>query len=148
MTKTIEENFLDWESHVFGFGYGTGEEHTITALKTFFEAFDVGERPNSYSYEKLEAACGPTVAWLLINTLCHDGIIEYGTSTRYAWLTKEGEAIKNFITLTSLDKLISICTDYPDDYVRCMPDVCNCGPGGYEKGKICVNPFWVSSPKT
>lgn len=140
--KSIEQSFADWEGDVFGFGYGTGEEHTIPALKTFFEAIGVDDRPSSYDYTKLEAACGPAVAWLLVNALCHAGIIEYGTSPRFAWLTKEGEALKAFMATKTADELYEICASQPEDYVACYPNACNCGPNGYEKGRKCTNPFW------
>lgn len=26
----------------------------------------------------------------------------------------------------------------------CAPDVCNCGPKGYEQGRRCPNPFWIT----
>jgi len=142
MTKTIEQSFIDWESHVFGFGYGTGEDHTIGALKAFFEAFGVDDRPNSYDYRALEGSLGPAVTWLLINTLAHARIIEYGTSPRFAWLTAEGERLKEFVTSKSLDELVTLCTERSEDYNVCYPDACNCGPNGYEEGRKCVNPFW------
>lgn len=147
MTKPIEQQFADWEGHVFGFGYGTGEQHTLPALKTFFET--VGrddDQPNSYDYGKLETACGPAVAWLLINVLCRHGvdIIEYGTSPRFGWLTPEGERLKAFVGSKTVEELYEICAGRPDDYVPCYPDACNCGPNGYEEGRVCVNPFWVS----
>ncbi|GAG02270.1 unnamed protein product, partial [marine sediment metagenome] len=41
--KTIEEQFIDWESEVFGFGYGSGEEHILKALKEFFETIELKE---------------------------------------------------------------------------------------------------------
>lgn len=97
--KTPAEYFADWESHAFGFGYGTGEPHTIGALKTFMGAVGRADAPHAYDYEKLEAACGPVAAWLLINALCRHGVdvIEYGTSPRYGWLTEEGRKLKAFI---------------------------------------------------
>lgn len=138
-TKTIEQSFADWESHAFGFGYGTGEPHVLRALKTFFDAFGTDHNPNSYEYEKLEAAVTAPVAWLLINRLCQVNILEYGTSPRFAWLTPEGEALRAFVaskTVSELEEAIQENEDY------CYPDGCNCGPNGHEHGRICYNPFW------
>ena len=76
-TKTLEQYFSDWEGDTFGFGYGSGEEHILPALRTFFEAFKEDKR--SYDYRDLEEACGPATAWLLINALCRVRCIEYGS---------------------------------------------------------------------
>jgi len=32
MKKIENKQFIDWEAHTFGFGYGTGEQYTIPAL--------------------------------------------------------------------------------------------------------------------
>lgn len=146
MTKTIEQNFIDWETNVFGYGYGTGEEHTLASLKMFFATIGTDpERPNSYDYQKLEAALGPTVAWLLINTLCKHGvdIIEYGTSPRFAWLTPQGVALKDFLASKSVEELVELCCSRSEDDFPCSPTSCNCGPDGYEEGRKCPNPFWI-----
>jgi hypothetical protein len=139
--KTIDQHFADWESHVFGCGYGSGEEHTIAALKTFMAT--VGEEHNalSYEYAKLEAALTPTVAWLLINTLCKADIIEYGTSPRYAWLTAHGARLKQYVDAKSVADLC-ISTDNDESYGPCSPSACNCGPQGYDAKIKCNNPFW------
>lgn len=142
MAKTIDENFRDWHDNVFGYGYGTGEQYTLPALKTFFAT--VGrdpEYPRGYDYRHLEEALTPTVAWLLINTLCNHrvDVIEYGVSPRHGWLTPEGEALKAYIDGKTLDELRALSKADPEG---CVPDVCNCGPNGYEKGRICPNPFW------
>lgn len=144
MSKTIEQHFADWEGHVFGFGYGSGEPHVLAALKMFFANFGEDDRPNSYSYEHLEAAVTPAIAWLLINALCHADVIEYGTSPRYGWLTAEGERVKAFVNGHSADDLVQLCCDRDESYHPCYPNACNCGPEGYEKGRKCGNPFWVS----
>lgn len=147
MPKTIEESFIDWEANVFGFGYGTGEDHTLAALKSFMAAVgrDDEDMPHAYDYQKLEAAVGPAVAWLLINILCRHAvdIIEYGTSPRYGWLTREGVALKEFLATKTVDELVTLCCERTEDNPGCAPDVCNCGPHGYEEGRKCLNPFWV-----
>jgi hypothetical protein len=140
--KTLESHFVDWHSDIFGYGYGTGEEHTVPALKKFFAAFGDEDRPNSYDYRKLEAAVGPVVAWLLINVLCKVGVIEYGSSPRFAWLTPQGQKVKAFIDVTSADALVELTTSWDENYIHCYPDACNCGPSGYEEGRKCDNPFW------
>lgn len=61
--KSIDENWIDWESYAFGFGYGSGEPYTVAALKTFLAACPA---TGPYDYGVLERECGPAVAWLLI----------------------------------------------------------------------------------
>lgn len=141
--KTIEENFADWEGSAFGFGYGTGEDHTIAALKTFMANIGRDDAPHAYDYEKLEAALTPAVAWLLINALCRmpGDVIEYGTSPRYGWLTTGGRALKEFIDKHSVEQLVKM-TERDEGSNPCYPDACNCGPNGYQHGVKCVNPFW------
>lgn len=145
MSKTIEESFIDWESHVFGYGYGTGEQHVLPALKSFFGAFGQGphDSPRGYGYREIEAAVGATVAWLLLNTLCHAGVLDYGTSPRHGWLTEPGEALRSFMATRSVEQLLEIIHSRTQDSIVCYPDACNCGPNGYEKGRKCPNPFWV-----
>ena len=140
--KPIEQSFSDWESHVFGFGYGTGEEHIFRSLKGFFDAFGNDAGPESYDHEKLETAVGAPVAWLLINVLCRFDIIEYGTSPRYGWLTPEGKRLREFVAGKTVGELEEIVCSRTEDNPPCAPDCCNCGPNGYEKGKVCPNPFW------
>lgn len=145
--KKIEESFIDWESSTFGFGYGTGEEYTLAALKAFMSMVGFGEpgdRQHCYNHKTLADALTPTVAWLLINTLCKADILEYGTSPRYGWLTDKGEALKAFVDSKSVQELEAL-VHVDQDYVHCYPDACNCGPGGYEAGRKCLNPFWSAS---
>lgn len=137
-TKPIEESFIDWENHVFGLGYGTGERPVLAALRTFLEAIDVAP----YDYEYLETAVGADVAWLLITSLVRADIIEYGTSPRYGWLTKEGQALRKFMLSKPLEEIVTlVCGAEEPSY--CTPSICNCGPRGYQEGKKCGNPFWV-----
>jgi len=145
VTKTIEQSFVDWESNVFGFGYGTGEEHTLTALKNFMGAIGRDDAPHGYDYQKLEAACGPQVAWLLINRFAHHSVdfINYGTSPRYGWLEPQGMALKAFVDAHTVEEMEKLCCERDEDYTICYPDACNCGPNGYEKGRKCLNPFWT-----
>lgn len=140
--KSIEHQFRDWEGHVFGYGYGSGEEHTLTALKQFLELCNEGSYGHSYSYETLEKALTPAVAWLLINILCHADIIEYGTSPRFAWLTAQGERLKDFVSKHTVEQLYEIAANHDENYFSCSPQYCNCGEDGYEEGRVCDNQFW------
>lgn len=132
--KTNDDYFADWESHVFGYGYGTGEEYILPGLKLFM---DYVPDDGSYHHDALEAALGPAAAWLFINILCHADVIEYGTSPRYAWLTPQGKALKAYLASKSAEELGAILSDY-DSY--CYPDHCNCD------GERCHNPFWIERP--
>lgn len=144
--KTDKEYFSDWEGYAFGYGYGTGEPVILPALKEFLLLCNSEDSPRSYQYEKLEKHLTPTVAWLLINILCQVDIIEYGTSPRYGWLTQKGERLREFVSKYTDDQLIEICCTHDEEYIHCYPDACNCGPNGYEKGRICQNPFWLEKP--
>lgn len=137
--KTLEDYFTDWESHVFGFGYGTGETHTITAVKALLSNL---KDDRSYDYKELEKSFGELSAWLLINMMCRADVFEYGTSPRYGWLTTKGERLRDFVKGKSVDELYEL-TCHVDNYSHCYPDACNCGEHGYEEGRICQNPFWL-----
>lgn len=139
--KPLERHFAEWHAHVFGFGYGTGEEHILPALAAFLTAIP---HEGPYDYQSIETAVTPTVAWLLINTLCQADIIEYGTSPRFGWLTKEGRALRDFVNTKTTEQLYELATMDGLDY--CAPDLCNCGPNGYTPKKLCHNPFWVERP--
>ena len=119
MRKTIDDYFIEWECHVFGFGYGTGEEHVLGALKTFFEWI----KPDGYDYKVLEDKLTPTVAWLLINRMAGVDMIEYGCSPRYGWLTPKGTAMKVYLSGRTLDELTDLCCQ--TDYIDCGLDYCN-----------------------
>jgi hypothetical protein len=136
--KTLDDYFADWEAHVFGYGYGTGEEHTIPALRHFFSSMP---KSGCYDYQNLETTVGPEVAWLLINILCRADIIEYGSSPRFGWLTPQGKSLREFLEPHTVDELVAI-TRRDEDYAHCFPDGCNCGPEGYDENRICQNPFW------
>ena len=138
--KTLDENFRDWEASAFGFGYGTGEPQIIPALKAFLAAIPPRSE-GRYDYKTLETPVGSVVAWLLINALCHAGMIDYGSSPRYGWLTDKGAALKAYVDEHGADHLLATL-QYDQDAVICSPTSCNCGPRGYEKGRVCSNPFW------
>lgn len=139
--KHIDQHFADWESHVFGFGYGSGEEHILAALKKFMAAVGEGrDNPRTYNYELLEKVLTPTVAWLLINALCHADILEYGTSPRFGWLSPEGERLRDYLEGKTVEQLEALCCCDDSDFAKtghpCYPDHCNCAGGP------CSNPFW------
>lgn len=132
--KTLEDHFTDWESDTFGYGYGTGEEPVLGALKSF-----LAETPHegNYDHEVLESAVSAPIAWLLINALVHDDKIEYGTSPRYGWLTKSGAALAQFVRTHSVEQLAEL-TSRGEDYTHCYPTHCNCDDGDCRPS----NPFW------
>lgn len=141
--KTEDDFFRDWESHVIGFGYGSGEPHTTPAVRAFLELCNEGAYGHSYDYEKLERALGGATAWLLVSILAKTDILEYGTSPRFAWLTKKGERLKAYVLSRTADELVNVVCEHDEDYPHCYPDACNCGPTGYEEGRVCPNPFWL-----
>lgn len=140
MTKPPADAFRDWERHAFGFGYGTGEEHILPALKAFMEA--IPGDGGSYDYRTLEGVVGAVTAWLFINQLCRLDILEYGVSSRFGWMTQEGRSLRSFLVSHTALELVDIATDDPAGYAQCDPKSCNCGPNGYDATRFCENPFW------
>lgn len=137
MPKTIDDFFADWEASVFGFGYGTGEPIIIAALAKFLAAC---EPDGCYKHHVVEKACGPEVAWLLINRLCgHEaGTINYGTSPRFGWLDRpQGIALRDYFATRTVDAIVGDITSRDDDYVPCYFDICNC-----DDTSCCANPFF------
>lgn len=132
--KNIEHYFRDWESYVFGYGYGSGEEHIIFALKHFLELCPTMPNKYHYDFEVLEKNLTPTVTWLLINVLCRADIIDYGCSPRFGWLTGVGMRLKEFISSRSVEELCKILAYDSSEYIPCSPTVCNCETK-------CCNPF-------
>lgn len=136
--KTDNEHFDDWESHFLGFGYGSGEEHVLPALKAFMAAIPPADaETRNYDYRKLEEAVGPVVAWLLLNLCGHAGVINYGSSPRFGWLTEHGYRLKSYIDGKTAEELVAITDN--DDVIPCTPEYCNCSK---EEGCPCHNPFW------
>ncbi len=133
--KTLDDYFSDWESHVFGYGYGTGEPAVLYPLRDFFVAC----LNYNYQYDYVEGILGKSVTWLLINALCHADIIEYGTSPRYGWMTHDyGRKLCDYVVATDPDKLVALA-NRDEEYIECYPDHCNCDHGP------CENPFWRNS---
>ena len=120
--KVTDKYFIDWESSIFGYGYGTGEQYTLKALKDFMKYLD----DSSYDYDTLERKMGSkTVAWLMINILCHADILEYGTSPRYGWLSEKGILLREYLKNKTVDQLYEL-TNVNSDYVHCYKTHCNC----------------------
>jgi len=140
-TKVTEKHFRDWYQDVLGYGYGTGEEYTLPALRGFFEILKDGR---SYEYKDIEKKLGGLGAWLLIGVLCGCDIIEYGCSPRYGWITPKGEKVRDFVLSKSELELFDIAMLSTNDVMECYPNACNCGEHGYEEGKICDNPLWTT----
>ena len=142
--KTLEQNFADWESSVFGYGYGSGEHHIMFVLKWFLELCKQKDTQGvyGYDYESIERNLRPETTWLLINALCHANIIEYGTSPRFGWLTEAGVNLKKFIDDRTTGQLVDAVLADDDEHPRCYPDVCNCSPEELDGAERCSNPFW------
>jgi hypothetical protein len=140
--KTDAQYFADWEQEAFGYGYGTGEEHVLTALRDFFAAVSVAR---TYDHRNLEAAVTPAVAWLVINRLIQLDVIEYGTSPRFGWLTQHGDMLRAFCLNHTVEELVSF-TETDENYVHCFRDYCNC-TGSADHGCMDTNPFWPRKPQ-
>lgn len=135
-TQLTNKHFIDWESDVFGFGYGSGERHVMTVLKRFFYSLIDGR---GYYYKDMYDVLGAQQFWLLINALGHADIIEYGTSPRAGWLTEKGEYLRDFIEEKSVEQLCDIICSRPDflGYTLCFRDLCQCEVP-------CNNPLFAS----
>lgn len=133
MQKTLDDFFTDWETEVFGYGYGTGEDYVMPALAKFLSLVP---QEGAYDYNILEKAFEtPVVAWLLINTLCEADILDYGTSPRHGWLTKSGRTLKKYFATNSVEHITSIL--WRENYIGCGSNFCNC-----EENNPCKNPFF------
>lgn len=143
--KTIDDYFRDWEGEAIGYGYGSGEQHTLAALQKFLSLCEPKEY-GSYDYQVIEQALGGAVTWFLISILCKEDILSYGTSARFGFLTKEGYRLREYVCSKTVDELYeNIMRDsFVDDDcpIICYKNACNCGPHGYLKGVLCSNPFW------
>ena len=114
--KEKVKQFKQWESRVFGAGYGTGELPILKAVKIFFNSLE----DRSYNYEKLEKELGDTITWLLINAFNKGSVIEWGTSARFGWLTSCGEYVRDFIKDKTPEELYELVME--DDEAICECD--------------------------
>jgi len=125
--KTIDEFFIDWELLVFGYGYGYGEEHILTSLKDFMATLTKRHSTFCYDYVYLTKTLGAKVTWLLINILCHADILEYGTSSRYGWLTQKGINLYNYLSTKTIEELCIVLDSKKDEAEElCSDDYCQC----------------------
>ena len=129
--KRLDElQFTDWETRVFGAGYGSGELPILKAVKVFF---DLLEGKRNYSHEVLEEKLGGTITWLLINAFDKGNVIEWGTSARFGWLTSSGEYVRDFIKDKTAEKLYEIVMADNDGLCMCDGEIK--GTGHEECGK-------------
>ena len=141
MTRTMDSYFADWEREAFGYGYGTGEQYTILAVRAFFALCTQARGVYHYDYEELEARLVPIVAWLLINVLAGNGLLDYGTSPRYGWLTENGKILRDYMLQKNIEDLRAVALhEITEDRTS---ECCCCGS---ENG-ICPNPFWRKDRK-
>ena len=115
-----QKQFRQWEGRIFGAGYGSGEFPIMKAVKTFFDCL---ENERSYDYEKLEKTLGDTVTWLLINAFDKGGVIEWGTSARFGWLTSCGEYVRDFIKTKTPEELYEILMTDDDSLCECDGEI-------------------------
>lgn len=139
MTKELSDYFFDWYNDTFGYGYGTGDEFYCRDLMGFFFALNhKGPELLTYDYKTLEDRLGKPSAWHIINILCKEDFIDYGTSPRNGWLTKKGLLLNKAIGAFNHDSLYEFVTG--DVYDVCYPTACN-HTDLHEKGCL-TNPFW------
>jgi len=122
-----DKNFADWHAHVFGYGYGSGEEYWLPALHELLtrvvktrEASGVA----AYGFREVEAQFGSLAGWLLINALCGSDIFEYGTSPRYGWLTSKGSLLADYMRSRTVEQIADIVDNFPSDN-HCLRGYCN-----------------------
>lgn len=107
-----EKHFIEFQSEVFGYGYGTGDEHTLRAIKGFLAAIN----GCTYDYRLIENTVGPQIAWLLINMFCHADLIDYGTSPRFGWLSDSGLRLKEFVDARTVEEMGAILAQETQDF--------------------------------
>jgi hypothetical protein len=134
-----DKHFREWEHAAFGYGYGTGEAHILPILHAFFAQLEQG---HSYEAAVFAAAVGAPSAWFLLNVLCAENILDYGTSPRYGWLTPLGERLRDYVLARTPEELYAIATqDFAPDEPLCSRNFCNCACGSDDQGCV-YNPLW------
>ena len=58
--------------------------------------------------------------------LCKAGIIEYGTSPRFGWLSPRGKILQQYLATKTADDLVEMIVEWDDNDPRCWPNVCQC----------------------
>jgi hypothetical protein len=100
-----EREFCTWYGDTLGYGYGTGDVHFCHALVTFLRHC---RETGSYTYTTMQDALGEAAFWFFLNTLCHAGLVDYGTSPRYGWLSEEGKRLADFVKDYDADRLYNL----------------------------------------
>jgi len=98
----LKKQFILFENKAFGYGYGSGEIYVLTVFKRFLQICPV---EGNYDYHILENLLTPPIAWLLINILCREEVLEYGTSPRFGWLSSLGIDLKIFTEEHTVEEL-------------------------------------------
>lgn len=129
-----DQHFIDWESHVFGYGYGDGEPEIVPAIASFLKM----SKEDGYIYVDLQARFGKLAAWLLINTLCKADIIDYGASPRCGFLTEKGHSLADYFETRAVDQILDLFNRPDDENSYCHPTHCNCD-------KPCNNPLFLET---
>ena len=147
MSKSLELQFKEWFYSNFGYGYGSGEEPVLRAIRAFFGACfydndDVKEEGYPrYQYTTLEELLGQPLAWVLINKFCDDDIINYGSSSRYGWIENRGIRLKKFLEERSISELLVILFK-DNERELCTEQYCYCDDNiDYVDGKCKNNVF-------
>lgn len=150
VNKELSVYFRDWENEALGFGYGTGEPYILKALQKFLSLCN-HTMHGSYDYKIIEKEIGAATTWLLINLLCHQDMISYGSSPRGGFLTEEGNRLKEFVCDHTVEELYDFLFIESESGSRelalCYKTGCNCGPNGFIQGINCANPFWKGRVK-
>jgi hypothetical protein len=143
MSKTTDEYFRDWFHGPFGFCYGSGETSVLYELKALVELLHWNEAGDNYTYDhkELEDSLGEATAWLLINALCKDGMIDYGTSPRFGWFYGHGKNLIEYLKSHTVDEMYETVANYDSDYNMCFDDYCSCTDTQVHH-KCKNNPFW------
>lgn len=94
MQETLQEKFREKIEDTDMLCYGDIEPHLDAYLPKFFavEVKEVGFN-DEHSMNTLEF-------WFVVSWLVKMDFLEYGTSPRGAWLTREGQEFKNYVLST------------------------------------------------
>jgi hypothetical protein len=149
MSKSVDQHFRDWFNEPFGYGYGSGEESILYQLRAMVELLHWNEQGKNYTYDykELEDGLGEATAWLLINALCKNGDIDYGTSPRYGWFYGCRKTLVDYIKSHEVEDMYNVVADYDSDYHHCSEDYCDCYPSGQRHERCRFNPFWNDTPE-
>lgn len=96
----------------FECGYGTGEQYTIPIMYKFMEL--LAER--SYDFQVMSVAFGEVTTWVLIELLARCDLIDWGTSSRFGWITERGEQLRDMMRKFTQEEMYEIVTAIPNDF--------------------------------